>query len=84
MAPQPRTNFKVWAIVFLVITIPTSFYHMYPDHPLWLAWLLSPLMLFQGLMSREPAVIGHLALLAAAFLILLGSSWVIHCIIIWA
>jgi hypothetical protein len=77
------TNFKVWGVVFLVLSIPASFYEMYPDLPLWLAWLLSPLMLAQGLASRDSIVVGHLLLLAAAFLILLGASWVTHCLVIW-
>lgn len=81
---KPRTNFKVWGVVFLVLSIPASFYEMYPDHPLWLAWLFSPLMLVQGLTSRDSIVVGHLLLLAAAFLILLGASWVIHCLVIWS
>jgi Ni/Fe-hydrogenase subunit HybB-like protein len=79
---KSRTNLKVWAVVFLLLVIPTSFYQMYPDHPLWLAYLLAPLMLVQGLASGESVVVGHLLLLAAAFLMLLGTSWVIHCLVI--
>ena len=78
-----RTDFRVWAIVFLIMAIPAGFYEMYPDQRLWMAFLLSPLMAVQGLVSRDTIVVGHLALLAAAFWILLGSSWVLHCIIIW-
>ena len=77
-----RTNFAVWAVVFLLVGIPASFYQMYPDHPLWLAFLLAPLMLVQGLASGESVVVGHLLLLAAAFLILVGTSWVIHCLVL--
>ena len=72
----------MWAVVFLLLAIPASFYQMYPDHPLWLAFLLAPLMLVQGLASGDSVVVPHLFLLAAALLILLGTSWVIHCFVI--
>jgi len=77
-----RTNYVAWFVTFGVLFAATGFYKIYPDHPLWLAWLFSPVMLIQGLASMDSQALGHIGLLLAILAGLLSSSWVLQCLLV--
>ena len=79
-----NTNVKLWAAVFFIVCIPIGFIHLYPDQPLSVTWLMSPLIIAEGILSWDAQVAEHLGLMGEMFLLLLGSSWVIHCFVILA
>ncbi len=77
-----KPDYKVWGCIFAVLFVGTGFIHLYPDHPLWLAWLLSPLIVGQGLLGGEPEVYRHAAVLASHLALVTCTSWVLHSLIV--
>jgi hypothetical protein len=77
---MPETSRRLWATTFVGLFLSVSWMEVYPDHPLWLAFLLIPLMVAQAVFfSFDWIIVFHLLRLAAAFGILVGASWVMHC-----
>ena len=76
----PQTSRRLWVATFAGMFLSISWIEIYPDYPLWLAFVLIPMMVAQAVFfSFDWEIVFHFLRLVAAFVILVGASWVMHC-----
>jgi glucose-6-phosphate-specific signal transduction histidine kinase len=76
----PQTSLRLWVATFVGMVLSICWIEIYPDYPLWLAFVLIPMMVAQAVFfSFDWEIVRHILRLVAAFTILAGASWVVHC-----